>query len=133
MSKRVLVVTTAEANGANVEAVVRSHAGQDAEVHVVAPASKISRLDRLTNAEDDARHDAAGRAEATAAAVGDAEPHVGDTDPVQAIEDGLREFDADEVVLVTAPDEQATWLEGDLGKRARERFAVPITHLTTAG
>jgi len=42
----------------------RAHAGDDAEVRVVAPASKISWLDRLTNAEDDARADPTERAEA---------------------------------------------------------------------
>jgi hypothetical protein len=62
MARRILVVTTATAPREEVEAIVRAHAGEDAEVHVVAPASKISRLDRLTNAEDDARADAANRA-----------------------------------------------------------------------
>jgi hypothetical protein len=36
---------------------VRAHAGEDAELPVVAPASDISRLDWLTNADDDARTD----------------------------------------------------------------------------
>jgi hypothetical protein len=132
VSKRVLVVTTAEVDTTKVDAVVRAHAGGDAEIHVVAPASKVSRLDFLTNAEDDARADAANRAEATAESLsnGDAHAHVGDVDPVQAIADALREFPADEVILLTAPDEDATWLESDLGARAKERFAVPLTHLT---
>ncbi len=131
MARRILVVTTATAPQADVEAVVRAHAGADAEVQVVAPASKISWLDRLTNAEDDARADAAARAEvASEAATGDqAHGHVGDVDPLQAIEDALRMFGADEVVLLTAPDENASWLESGLGEKASERFAVPVTHL----
>ena len=59
------------------------------------------------------------------------EAHVGDVDPLQAIEDGLRMFPADEVVVLTAPDEDATWLETGLGEQARERFSVPVTHLVT--
>ena len=55
------MVTTATAPQAQVESVVRAHAGDDAEVQVIAPASKISWLDRLTNAEDDARADATER------------------------------------------------------------------------
>ncbi len=80
---------------------VRAHAGEDAEVRVIAPASKISWLDRLTNAEDDARADAAERAEAASeAAPGQpVQAQVGDVDPLQAIEDALRTFPADEVVL----------------------------------
>jgi GABA permease len=116
-----------------VESVVRAHAGADAEVHVIAPASKISWLDRLTNAEDDARADANERAEAASEDVpGDqVEAHVGDVDPLQAIEDALRMFPADEVVVLTAPSAEATWLEAGLGEKARERFSVPVTHLTT--
>ena len=62
MARRILVVTTANAPKADVDAIVREHAGADAEIEIVAPASKISWLDRLTNAEDDARKDAAHRA-----------------------------------------------------------------------
>lgn len=133
MARRILVVTTATAPRAEVESIVRAHAGDDAEVHVVAPASKISRLDRLTNAEDDARADAADRADAASEAVHrkDTEPHVGDVDPLQAIEDALRVFPADEIVVLTAPDDKATWLEEALGEKAQKRFTVPVTALTT--
>jgi hypothetical protein len=133
MARRILVVTTATAPTAQVESVVRAHAGADAEVHVIAPASKISRLDRLTNAEDDARADAADRAAAATEAVpsDDAIPHVGDVDPLQAIEDALRLFAADEIVVLTAPADEATWLEEGLGAEARKRFSVPVTALTT--
>jgi hypothetical protein len=102
MARRILVVTTADSPEADVERVVREHGGEDAELHVVAPASKISWLDRWTNDED------------------------------EAIEDGLRQWPpADEVVVLTAPAEQATWIERNLGRDANERFAVPVTALTT--
>jgi hypothetical protein len=133
MPRRILVVTTAAAPEADVESIVRAHAGEDAEVRVIAPASKISWLDRLTNAEDDARADAAERAEAASeAAPGEhVEAQVGDVDPLLAIEDALRTFPADEVVVLTAPDEDATWLEAGLGEDAQKRFSVPVTHLVT--
>ena len=132
MGRRILVVTTAESPQADVERVVRAHGGEDAELHVIAPASKISLLDRWTNDEDAARADAGHRAEAASeAAPGSAEPHVGDVDPVQAIEDGLRQWPADEVVVLTAPGEQETWIERNLGPKAQERFDVPVTVLTT--
>jgi len=132
MARRILVVTTATAPKAEVELIVRAHAGEDAEIHVIAPASKISWLDRLTNAEDDARADAAERADAASEAVDQkSEPHVGDVDPLQAIEDALRMFPADEIVVLTAPEEKATWLEQGLGEDAQKRFSVPVTALTT--
>ena len=131
MPRRILVVTTADSPREHVESAVRAHAGDDAEVHVVAPASKVSFLGLLTGAIDDAREDAARRAEAAADAAPGEEvhPHVGDSDPLQAIEDGLRQWGADEVIVVTAPEEEATWIESGVGQRAQERFALPVTHL----
>jgi hypothetical protein len=133
MPRRVLVVTTAESPREQVESVVRAHAGEDADVHVVAPASKVSFLDFFTGAIDDARVDAARRAEAAAdEAPGEhVHPHVGDADPLLAIEDALRQYGADEVVVITPPGDEETWIESGLGQRAQERFALPVTHLVT--
>jgi hypothetical protein len=133
MPRRILVVTTSESPREQVDEVVRVHAGEDAEVHVVAPASKLSFLQLLTGAIDDARADAAERAEEAADAVPSdrVHPHVGDTDPLLAIEDALRQWGADEVVVVTAPEDEATWIESGLGEQARKRFALPVTHLVT--
>jgi hypothetical protein len=101
--RRLLVVATASVPAADLRTSVRAHAGEDAEMLVVAPASGISRLDWLTNAEDDARADAAERADelAEAAPTDDVESLVGDSDPMKAIEDALRTFPADELIVVT--------------------------------
>jgi len=95
------------------------------------PASNISRLDWLTNADDDARGDARELAESTAEATptDHVEARVGDSDPLQAIEDALRTFPAGEVIIITLPDESATWLEAGTGEEAQRRFALPVTHL----
>ena len=100
---------------------------------MIAPASKISWLDRLTNAEDDACADATERADAASEELPgeQVEAHGGDVDPLQAIEDALRTFPADEIVVLTAPDEDATWLETGLGEKAQTRFSVPVSHLVT--
>ena len=58
-----------------------------------------------------------------------AQGHVGDADPVQAIEDALRTFGPDEVIISTHPEGRSHWLERDIVEHARERFAVPITHV----
>jgi hypothetical protein len=98
---------------------------------VVAPASDISRIDWLTNAEDDARIEAGERANelAEAAPTDDVETRVGDSDPVKAIEDALGTFRADELVVVTLLDEDAAWLEKGSAEAALNRFSLPVTHL----
>jgi len=103
--------------------------GADANVRVVAPAARIGKLDWLTNAEDDARSQAADAADRTASALpGDVTiDRTGqDTEAAQAIDDALRNFPADEIVVVTAPGEEATWLEDDTVRATVERSGVPV-------
>ena len=73
----------------------------------------MPRLQWLANDEDAAREKAervaSDAAESLPGRVVDA--RAGDSDPVTAVEDALRTFAADEIVVVTRPDEQASWLE----------------------
>ena len=48
---------------------------------------------------------------------------------MQSIADGLRTFGADEVIISTHPEGRSNWLERGVVDTARERFAVPITHV----
>ena len=48
---------------------------------------------------------------------------------MQAVEDALRTFGADEIVVVTRPDAEASWLEGGSATEALRRFGLPVTHL----
>jgi len=79
--------------------------GGDAEVRVLAPA-RIRFLDRWTSDVGPARDEAQRNLVATVAALAkdgiEAEARVGDEDFVQAVEDQLRTYAADEVVLVSA-------------------------------
>jgi hypothetical protein len=54
---------------------------------------------------------------------------VGDSDPLQAIEDALRAFGADELIISTHPPGRSNWLERDIISVARERFDLPIAHV----
>jgi len=134
VSRRILVVTTAPVEGDALRERVRDHAvGEDAELRVVATASDLSPLDWLATDEDEARREAGQRAadvgEAVAPEADEVETEVGDTDPVQAIEDALRTFPADELLLVTRPDDAAGWLEEGAAAEALARFSLPVTHL----
>ena len=133
--RRLLVVTTAAVEPSALQERIRSHAGgEPAEIKVVAPAADVSPLQWLASDEDHARGEAeelVGSAASAAGAEGDVvETEVGDTDPVQAIEDALRTFPADEVLVITRAGDDANWLEADAGGAARDRFGIPVTHLT---
>jgi hypothetical protein len=132
-----LVVATVPVDGDVLRDRVQEHAGEDAEVRIVAPASDLSPLQWLATDEDEAREEAAEIAEEAERAVqreaGVVETEVGDADPVQAIEDALRQFPAEEVLVVTRPGDKAGWLEEDAAAEASERFGIPVTHLVLNG
>ena len=49
------------------------------------------------------------------------------------VEDALREFPADEVVVVTRPDEEATWLEESSSEVIAKRLGgLKVTHLVVS-
>jgi GABA permease len=54
---------------------------------------------------------------------------VADPDPLVAIADALRRFDADEIVIVTHPPGRSTWLEAGVVERVREELDIPVTHV----
>ena len=83
--------------------------------------------------EDEARAAATARLDESLAAmrqVGlDATGEIGDGDPIQAIEDALRTFGPDELIISTHPLGRSHWLERGVVEKARERFALPVTHV----
>ena len=135
MARRLLGVATAPVAERTLrEELGRRSGAEEAEVRVVAPFSELSPLQWLANEEDDARRSAEERAQSVAAAAepeaSQVEAQVGADDPVQAIEDALREFPADELIVVTRRDEEASFLEKDASAEAYERFGLPVSHLT---
>jgi hypothetical protein len=102
------------------------------EVLVVTPALN-SPLRTWTSDEDGARAAAQERLDASLRRLRSlgvqARGEIGDSDPLQAIEDALRTFGADEIILSTHPEGRSHWLERGVVERARERFTAPITHV----
>jgi nucleotide-binding universal stress UspA family protein len=103
-----------------------------AMVHVVSPALN-SPLRHLASDEDTARAAAQERLDSSLGKLRqegiEASGEVGDGDPLQAIEDALRTFGADQIVISTHPEGRSNWLERGLVTQARERFAVPVDHV----
>jgi hypothetical protein len=120
-----LIVSTVELGGDTVTELV----GDDAVTMVVVPQVRQSRLQWLANDDDRAR-DVAQRASerlATETPGTTVAAEAGDSDPLQAIEDALRRFDADEIVVVTHPEDEATWLEQrTAGEPLAEVQGVPV-------
>ena len=59
----------------------------------------------------------------------DAKGWVGDADPLQALDDGVRLFQPDEIVIAARPPPRSHWLERDLVELASARFARPVVQL----
>jgi hypothetical protein len=130
VGKKVLVVTTVAAD----ESELRDELGDADEIRVVAPAAKISWLDWLTNAEDDARAEAEQAAGDVAdAAGGEARVQVDqtgqNTDAAENVADALRTFPADEIVVLTRPGEDTTWLEDEAVRAALDAHGIPVRHV----
>jgi len=128
--RNVLVVSSVEWPVEELRRVLGDDVG---DVRVVVPPVNESRLAWLTNDEDDEREEA----ERAASSIAEAIPAertkttAGDPDPVQATKDALGEFSADEVVVITRPDEDATWLEeGSADRIERELGGIPVKRVT---
>lgn len=105
----------------------RAAAGSQARVLLLAPLT-IRAFQRLASDTDAAHAALQVRLDAAAERMAglDIETAITDDQPLQAIEDALGRFGADEVIVVTvAPD-------SELARRAYERFAVPVSHVALA-
>jgi hypothetical protein len=130
---RVLVVANETVGGSQLLETIRERiAGRDARVLVVCPALN-SPLRHWASDEDDARQKAQERLDASLATMQgvdiQASGEIGDGDPIQAIEDALRTFRPDELIVSTHPVGKSHWLERGVVEKARERFALPVTHV----
>jgi hypothetical protein len=107
---------------------------ESASVRIVSPASRLSRLQWLTNEEDAAREQAAEIADHSAAALdrtsqAQVEAEVGDVDPLQAARDALATFPADELVVLVRSEDRASWLERSAAEDGFERFGIPVRYV----
>jgi hypothetical protein len=131
--RRILVVANETVGGERLrDEIHRRSEGYDEQVLVVTPALN-SPLRHWASDEDNARVEAQKRLDASLARLRaggiDARGEVGDAEPLQAMEDALRLFGADEIIISTHPEGRSHWLEKGIVETARERFAVPITHV----
>jgi len=122
---RVLVLAVTEATPKSAQRIA-DITGSPSDVRLVVPVPS-HRLDRWLSAEDEARHEAEARLARSAGVLVAAglpvSGSVGDPDPAQALEDELRGYAADEVVLLSAGDNDP------LGK-VEARLGLPLRRVS---
>ncbi len=131
--KRVLVVANETVGGDELMAAIDELALAGKSLfYVVCPALN-SRLRTWTSDEDPARAAARMRLNATLerlSSVGiEAQGDVGDADPLVAVEDAVRLFRPNELIVSTHPAGRSNWLERGIVGALRERYDVPVTHV----
>jgi hypothetical protein len=130
--RRVLVVANQTVNGDELREELLRRGTNEVELRIVVPVLP-SRAHYVASDIDRELADAHTRLEpalAWAAEQGfDVSGCVGDSSPLMAIEDELREGGADELIISTHPHTRSNWLESGLVERARAELDIPVTHV----
>lgn len=131
-----LVVGNQTLDSPTLAAAIVERAGQGAATfHVVVPATPVQR--GLTWDEDEAREVARERLEAMLARLKalavEATGEIGAPDPIEAVEDAIRDRELDEILLSTLPSGISRWLGQDVPTRLKGSVPVPVVVLTAEG
>ena len=132
--RRVLVVANQTVGGrALLREIENRTRGGDSAILVVIPALASSRAALWSSDLDEAIELARQRMELSLQAIQEAglraRGQVGDSEPNVAIEDALREFPADEIIISTHPPDRSRWLENGVVERAQREIELPVTHV----
>lgn len=132
--RRILVVANETVGGEALLKELQNRArGHNSEILVVTPALPASRAQHWASDTDGATEQARQRMELSVLEIErlglKAKGEIGDADPNTAIEDALRLFPADEILISTHPAERSHWLERGVVEKAREEIDLPVTHV----
>jgi hypothetical protein len=133
----VLVLTSEPVGAAQIREALSGHDDTgETEVMVVAPALHESPLKFWLSDADDAIAKADGVRRETLSQLDDAgvpaSADTGESDPLDAIEDALRTFPADRIVVFTHPEGEQRYREGLDPDEVQRRFGVPLDLATVA-
>lgn len=135
-TRHVLVVANETLGGSELRDRILGNDRQRVELDVLAPvlSTRVHLAMSDTDREAAQAHARLSRSLAWAREQGiEARGEVGDPDPTTAIEDELRDFGADEVIVVTHARERETWQENGELARLRRELGVPVTQLVVGG
>jgi hypothetical protein len=134
---KILVLTTEPVTADQLRAALPADSEpEDAEVMVVAPALHknalrfwVSDADEAIAKADDVSHQSVEQLGAEGvSASGD----TGESDPNEAIEDALKTFPADRILIFSHPDSEQRYKEDVDPDELQQRFGVPVTQASTA-
>jgi hypothetical protein len=133
---RVLIVANRTADSPALLEAVRDRASRSrgaARFHLVVPASPPG-LHRLVDPEDHGREEASANLRAALAVLSIAARsavtgHVGDPNPVAALEDAVHAGGHDEIIISTLHSRVSRWMRMDLPSKA-SHLGLPVTHVS---
>lgn len=134
-SHRVLLVADELFRGSDLAEELRSHleSTKGLEIHVISTATAHSAVDQELGDIDGPKAEAGERLDHILKELEDqgfaASGVVGDPDPKVAVGDGLVDFDADEIIVVSHVDSEREHAEKDLWGRIKDDFHPPVTQL----
>lgn len=133
---KVLLVADERFHGEALIEEIQSHIkgkSTEVEVFIIAPVLAHSALEHELGGIDEPLKEAGQRLDwlvAELKKVGiDAAGAIGDEDLTVAIGDGLRQFDADEIVLVAHAKGERTYAEKDIWQKVEQEHTLPVTGL----
>ena len=133
-TRHILVVASVTLGGEELRRELEA-GGAGVELDVLAPIL-ASRSHYWASDVDREREEAHERLEASLAWAAEqgfaAKGEVGDPDPLVAIEDELRDFGADEVIIVTHPGERVSWLANRMLSHLARELDVPVRQIAVA-
>jgi GABA permease len=131
--RRVLVVANETVRGEELLSTISTLALVERTQFLVVCPALNSRLKTFTSDEDPAREAAQARLDVTLARLSSvgisAQGEVGDGDPLVAVDDAVRTFGPNEIVISTHPPGRSNWLERGIVESVRARYDVPVTHV----
>ena len=132
MPKKILALVSEPISADALRSAVGIEAAQAAEVLVVAPALNsrwrffLADPDPAIARAEEVQQETVERLDEEGI---DAAGDTGETDPLQALQDALVSYPADEIVLFTHPGGTQNWLEEGVVDAARERFGDRVRHM----
>ena len=129
---RILVIANQTVAGEELRQAIMERARRDEIVRVVAPVLP-SRAHYFASDIDQELADAQGRLDLTLRWLREhgieASGRVGDLTPRQAVEDELRTFPADALLVSTHPAKRSHWLESGLLEQCQSELDIPVDHV----
>jgi hypothetical protein len=131
MGSKLLIAAGEAARGADeLPPGVRALVEGAEEILVVAP-SLPTRFEWLASATNRSREQADERLQVVLGQIGDlgseARGMTGSDDPIQALDDAIRAFDPDHLLIAIRAAPDAGWQERGLIEQVLERFGLPVT------